>query len=82
MGDLSESLRATATYLIKIERHGHLIERLLTHWGQHQGIYAIVSSQVDFDTVYKHCQTLLRIKNTDNQTLYFRYYDLRSLSEN
>jgi len=45
LGELSESLRATAPYLIKIERRGHVTERLLMHWGQNQGIYAIVSRQ-------------------------------------
>ncbi|VAW48991.1 hypothetical protein MNBD_GAMMA04-1867, partial [hydrothermal vent metagenome] len=80
LGELSPELNATAPYLIALKPYGRVHEWLLNQWGQHQCIYAIVSSQVDFEAVYKHFRSLLIITNSDNnQSTYFRYYDPRTL---
>jgi hypothetical protein len=80
LGELSPELNATAPYLIALKPYGRVHEWLLNQWGQHQCIYAIVSSQVDFEAVYKHFRSLLIITNSDNnKSIYFRYYDPRTL---
>lgn len=79
-GELSTELQTAAPYLVTLKRHSHLGEWLLNSWGHHQSIYAIVPGRIEFDAVYKHFRSLLIATNSDNnKSLYFRYYDPRTL---
>jgi len=78
-GPLSSEMAEVAPYLVKLEKGTPIYDCLLSSWGQSFGIIAIIPNTLSFKDVRKHFRSLLMIKNPKGASLYFRYYDPRTL---
>lgn len=76
-GDLSPELASASPYLIQMEKNSPVFEWLVSAWGEHYGIYAIVPNTVEFEVVRKHFRTFLLVVGPDKKQIFFRYYDPR-----
>lgn len=79
-GDLPPDVVAAAPHLVRLTADDDLSGWLLTEgWGRHWGVYALVHESVNFKAVRKHFRTFLMVRKWDGQSVYFRYYDPRTL---
>lgn len=76
-GDLIPELATSAPYLIKLESFTNVTEWLMSAQGTHQQIFALLPDALEFEAVYKHFRTFLRVRDPNNEVLYFRFYDPR-----
>lgn len=79
-GKLDLELAQAAPYLAKLETKSPLTEWLLDGWGTHSGIYCVIDESVSFMDVRKHFRSIQIVKNYDNKSIFFRYYDPRVMN--
>jgi len=79
-GELEPDMAAVAPYLVKLE-HDHAFTQLVceTGWGNHWGIFALTSVEVDIRALRQHFRKFLMAYDPDGKPTYFRYYDPRVL---
>jgi hypothetical protein len=79
-GELEPDMAAVAPYLIKLE-YDRPFTKLVCEkgWGNHWGIFAITSAEVDIRALRQHFRKFLMVYNPDGKLMYFRYYDPRVL---
>ena len=77
-GELEPDLAAAAPYLVELKHDAPFTQWVLQEgWGNHWGIFA--QSSADFRSMRKHFRTFLMVKDSDGNSIYFRYYDPRVL---
>lgn len=77
-GDLVEELARAAPYIVRLEAHHPLTQRILAQgWGQHWCVF--IASREDLTQLRKHFRQFLRVLSPEGKTLYFRFYDPRVL---
>jgi hypothetical protein len=77
-GELEPDLAEVAPYLVKLRRESPLTAWILSEgWGNHWGIFAV--TPVGLEAMRRHLRRFLRVKDPDDQVLYFRFYDPRVL---
>lgn len=77
-GELEPDVEECAPYLVRLGVEADFTRWVLDEgWGKHWGIFA--RTDVDLRGLRKHLRTILLVKDPDNKTLYFRYYDPRVL---
>ena len=75
-GELEADVAEVAPYLVRLEPEGGFVEWLLKEgWGKHWGIF--VTAPVDLRAMRKHFRSILLVRDAEDETLYFRYYDPR-----
>lgn len=79
-GELEPDIAAVAPYLVKLE-YDHPFTKLVCDkgWGNHWGIFAITSAEVDIRALRQHFRKFLMVYTPDGKLTYFRYYDPRVL---
>jgi hypothetical protein len=80
-GELTPQLAASSPYLIKLQSFTNVTEWLMSAQGTHQQIFALLPDALEFEAVYKHFRTFLRVRDPNNKMLYFRFYDPRVLTK-
>ncbi len=79
-GELRDSLRSAAPYLVRLGPRAGLTHELLEQgWGQSWGIFLAARQEVVVGTLRTHFRPLLKVKDESGRTLVFRYYDPRVL---
>jgi hypothetical protein len=78
-GELTPQLAASSPYLIKLQSFTNVTDWLVSAQGTHQQIFALLPDALEFEAVYKHFRTFLRVRDPNNKMLYFRFYDPRIL---
>jgi hypothetical protein len=77
-GELAPDMAEVAPYLVKLRRDSPVTEFVLTEgWGQHWGIFAVTPTGLE--DLRRHLRRFLRVRDHNDQILYFRYYDPRVL---
>lgn len=77
-GKLDAELAAAAPYLVQLGREAPLTHWLLEEgWGESWGIFA--ASYGNLEMVRRHFRRLLRVRDEQGRSMYFRYYDPRVL---
>jgi hypothetical protein len=76
-GEPEEALAEVAPYLVKVDGNTHLMEWLLSGWGQSWGIFA--NSSAEIEDVRRHLRRFLIVQDPNGKDLYFRFYDPRVL---
>ncbi len=75
-GNLPHDVEAAAPYLVRLEEESAFTQWILENgWGNHWGIFAVSSKKVK--AVRKHFRTMIKVKDPEGKTLFFRYYDPR-----
>ena len=78
-GDLEPDMAEVAPYIVRVEPDGKFTEWVLSGWGEHWGVFAVVPAEMDLATLRRHLRKLNMVYGPDNQPLYFRWYDPRVL---
>jgi hypothetical protein len=77
-GELSPDLESVAPHLVRLDPDAEFTYWLTEEgWGEHWGVFA--AADADLLTVRRHFRNLLRVYDSNNQPLLFRYYDPRVL---
>ena len=76
-GELEPDMAEVAPYIARLEPDSDFSEWVMSGWGEHWGIYAVVPAQLDLAAVRRHLRKLNMVYGPDNQPLYFRWYDPR-----
>ena len=76
-GELEPDMAEVAPYIARLEPDSDFAEWVMSGWGEHWGIYAVVPAQLDLAAVRRHLRKLNMVYGPDNQPLYFRWYDPR-----
>ncbi|EKU99381.1 hypothetical protein Lepto7375DRAFT_1408 [Leptolyngbya sp. PCC 7375] len=75
---IAQELTTVVPYLLLLDRRTNATKKLLEDcWGKSWGIF--LESTNSLEELIKHMQTLLLVKDHDNRSLHFRYYDPRVL---
>jgi hypothetical protein len=79
-GELEPDIAAVAPYLVKLE-YDHPFTKLVCEkgWGNHWGIFAITSAEINLRDLRKHFRRFLMVYSPEGKLIYFRYYDPRVL---
>ena len=76
-GELEQDMAEVAPYIAKLEPDSDFSEWVMSGWGEHWGIYAVVPAELNLAAVRRHLRKLNMVYGPDNQPLYFRWYDPR-----
>jgi hypothetical protein len=76
-GDLEPDMAEVAPYLVQLEPDSDFADWVMSGWGEHWGIYAVVPAEMDLAAVRRHLRKLNMVYGPDNQPLFFRWYDPR-----
>ena len=75
-GNLLPDVLSVAPYVVKLEEDDKFTDWVLEKsWGNHWGVFAI--SPVDTRDMWNFLRTLLKVEDSDGNTLLFRFYDPR-----
>lgn len=78
-GELEPDMAEVSPYIARIEPDSEFADWVLSGWGGHWGIIAVVPAGIDIAALRRHMRRLNMVYGTDNQPLYFRWYDPRVL---
>lgn len=79
-GELPADVVAAAPHLVRLGEADELTGWVLSEgWGRHWGVFALAHESTDFKAVRKHFRTFLMVRKWDGQSVYFRYYDPRTM---
>jgi hypothetical protein len=77
-GELETDIAAVAPYLVQLDDESDFTEWLIEEgWGKHWGIF--VQSDADLRAMRRHLRGLLKVYDSDDRPMLFRYYDPRVL---
>lgn len=76
-GKLHPQLAEVAPYIIRLELSSPITDWLIRQWGKHVAVYALIDKNESFADVRKHFHSLVEIKNHEDKSRVFRFYDPR-----
>jgi hypothetical protein len=76
-GELEPDMAEVAPYIARLEQESKFADWVMSGWGDHWGIFALVPADIDLATVRRHLRKLNMVYGPNNQPLYFRWYDPR-----
>lgn len=77
MGELAPDIAEVAPYLARLDPGSAFADWVLSGWGDHWGICAVVPASLDLPALRRHFRKLNIVYGPDAQPLMFRYYDPR-----
>ena len=69
-GDLEPDMAEVAPYIARLEPDSDFASWVMSGWGEHWGIYAVVPAELDLATVRRHLRKLNMVYGPDNQPLF------------